>query len=94
MIFKVGNEIIDTAVTPIALVFKDKEEAINLAAVLSSIKDNGATQYPTEGNGRWWFMTPSDWSDDDKDKWSLLRDDEKVKLEQSRFQPNLPDFQL
>lgn len=94
MIFKIGNEIIDTAVTPVGLIFKDQEEASNLAEVLSSIKDNGDTNYPTEGNGRWWFMTPSNWSHDEKDTWSLLSDDEKLLLQQSKFEINKPDLEL
>ncbi len=79
MIFKVGNEILDTNTTPIGLVFKSKDEAKVLATLLSSIID-GDTQYPVDGNGDWWFMCPGEMTKEEKDLWSILTDEQKTLL--------------
>lgn len=94
MLFKVGNEIVDTETTPVGLIFKNEEEAQTVAKIISTIKDNGDTQYPTDGNGKWWFMTPAGWSMEDKDLWSLLSDDQKSLLEGEPVKTGTIDFQL
>lgn len=93
MIFKVGSDIIDTSKVPVGLVFKDKEEAAFLGAILSAIID-GDTEYSVEDNGNWWFMTPSDWSKSDKDIWSILTEEQKELLKQSGKLRKSPSFQL
>ena len=94
MLFKVGNEIIDTEVTPVGLIFKDEEEANVVANIISTIKDNGDTQYSTNRNGRWWFHTPANWTMDEKDKWSVLTDEQKDLLESKNRVTGKLDFQL
>lgn len=94
MIFKIGNEIIDTETTPVGLIFKNEEEAQTVAKIISSIKDNGDTQYSTDGNGRWWFMTPRSWTMEEKDLWSILTDEQKLLLETRPVKTGKLDFQL
>lgn len=93
MIFKVGNEILDTETTPIGLVFKTKEEAIIVANIISGII-NGDSELPTEGNGNWWFMCPSGMSKQDMDSWSTLTDAQKKMLEQSPLIQPEPENQF
>jgi len=83
MLFKVGDEIIDTSKTPIGLVFKTKEEAKAIADILANIK-NGDTKLPVDGNGNWWIMHPSKMTKDEIDEWSTLTDEQKEILENNR----------
>lgn len=80
MLFKVGNEIVDTDVTPVGLIFVDKDEAKVVANILSNIK-NGNTELPIDRNGNWWFMCPSEWTFEQRDMWSILTDEQKQLLE-------------
>ncbi len=80
MLFKVGNEIVDTEVTPVGLIFVDKDEAKIVGNILSNIK-NGDTQLSTDRNGDWWFMCPAEWSKEERDHWSILTDEQKELLE-------------
>lgn len=93
MIFKVGDNIIDTETTPVGLIFKDKEEAKNVGAILSTII-NGESKLPTAYNGDWWFMTPENWTLEQKDNWSVLTDEQKELLEKSGTVTSIPKFQL
>lgn len=91
MIFKVGNEIVDTDTTPVGLVFKTKEEAIIVGNILSSII-NGNSEYPTEYNGNWWFMCPEGMTADERDRWSTLTEDQKKILQETpEVTPKLTD---
>lgn len=93
MLFKVGNEIIDTDKVPVGLVFKDKEEGKNVANILANII-NGETQHPIDGNGNWWFMVPAGWTLEERDSWSVLTDGEKSLLERSGKVATKPEFEL
>lgn len=93
MIFKIGDQIVDTETIPVGLIFKDKEEAKNVGKILSSII-NGNSELPTLNNGDWWFMTPENWTIQQKDEWSVLTDEQRELLEKSgKVTPN-PKFQL
>lgn len=93
MLFKVGNEIIDTETTPVALIFKDKEEAKNVGSILSGII-NGNSEFPTENNGDWWFMSPGNWTEKQRDEWSILTDQQRELLEKSGKVTSNPQWQL
>lgn len=80
MLFKVGNEIIDTDKVPVALVFKTKEESKVVGNIISNIK-NGDTEYSVENNGNWWMMFPAGTSREEIDKWSLLTPEQKELLD-------------
>ncbi len=80
MLFKVGNEIVDTDVTPVGLIFVDKDEAKVVGNILSNIK-NGDTELPVDRNGNWWFMTPAEWTKEERDQWSILTEEQKELLE-------------
>lgn len=82
MIFKVGNEIIDTDTTPVALIFKTKDEAKVVGNIISNIKD-GNTIYSTEANGNWWMMFPAGSNTNEIDAWSLLTPEQKELLEKT-----------
>lgn len=97
MLFKVGDEIIDTDKVPVALIFKDKEEAANVGNILSNIK-NGDTAFPIEENGltngNWWFMTPGNWTKEEQDAWSVLTMAQKKFLDSyGKIEAN-PKFEL
>jgi hypothetical protein len=81
MLFKVGDNIIDTETTPVALIFKDKEECRVVGNIIANIK-NGNSEYSTENNGNWWLMFPSD-NKEYIDKWSLLSEHEKSLLDKT-----------
>lgn len=97
MIFKVGDEIIDTDKVPVALIFKDKDEAAIVGGIISNIK-NGNTAYPVEENGltngNWWFMTPGEWTLEQQDAWSVLSLSDKEKLDASAKIQVKPRFEL
>lgn len=93
MLFKVGNEIVDTETTPVALIFKDKDEAKTVASILSNIKD-GDTELPVDRNGNWWFMVPVGTSKSVCDEYSTLTEEQKDLLEKSGRISGKLDFQL
>lgn len=80
MLFKIGNEIIDTDKVPVALIFKNKEEAKTVGNIISNIKD-GDSEYSVERNGNWWMMFPAGTSRKEIDKWSILTPEQKEMLE-------------
>lgn len=80
MLFKVGNEIIDTEKVPVALIFKTKEEGKIVGNIISNIK-NGDTEYSVERNGNWWMVFPAGSSKEEIDKWSLLTPEQKDLLD-------------
>jgi hypothetical protein len=80
MLFKVGDEIIDTDKVPVALIFKNKEEAKTVGNIISNIKD-GDSEYSVERNGNWWMMFPAGTSREEIDKWSILTPEQKEMLE-------------
>lgn len=82
MLFKVGNEIIDTDTIPVALIFKTKEEGKIVGEIISNIK-NGDSEYSVENNGNWWMMFPADTSKEEIDKWSILTAEQKELLEKT-----------
>jgi hypothetical protein len=82
MLFKVGNEIIDTETTPVALIFKTKEEGKVVGEIIANIK-NGDSQYSVENNGNWWMMFPAGVSKEEIDKWSILTPEQKELLEKA-----------
>lgn len=93
MLFKIGNEIVDTETTPVALIFKDKDEAKTVGNILLKIK-NGDTELPVDRNGNWWFMVPVGTSKKDCDDYSTLTEEEKELLEKSVRISGKLDFQL
>lgn len=82
MLFKVGNEIIDTETTPVALIFKTKEESKTVGNIIANIK-NGDTIYSTENNGNWWMMFPQGTLKEEIDNWSLLTPEQKDLLDKT-----------
>lgn len=80
MLFKVGDEIIDTDKVPVALIFKTKEEGKIVGNIISNIKD-GDTEYSVERNGNWWMMFPAGASREEIDKWSILTPEQKDLLD-------------
>jgi hypothetical protein len=82
MLFKVGNEIVDTETTPVALIFKTKDEGKVVGNIISNIK-NGDTEYSVERNGNWWMMFPAGVSKEEIDKWSLLTPEQKELLDKT-----------
>lgn len=82
MLFKVGDEIIDTDKVPVALIFKTKEEGKTVGSIISNIK-NGDSEYSVENNGNWWMMFPAGVSREEIDKWSLLTPEQKELLDKT-----------
>lgn len=82
MLFKVGNQIVDTETIPVALIFKDKEEAKTVGNILATIKD-GDSEYSVEKNGNWWMMFPLGVERSIIDTWSLLTPEQKQMLDES-----------
>lgn len=93
MLFKIGNEIVNTETTPVGLIFKTKEEAKRVGNILSNIKD-GDTQLPVDGNGNWWFMMPIGKTKQEKDDWSVLTDEQKILLDNKAEITHVLDFEL
>ena len=96
MLFKVGDQIVDTETTPVALIFKTKEEGKIVGNIISNIidGDTSMTEEQLKGNGNWWMMFPAGVSKEDKDKWSTLSDAEKELLESRGGVTGKLDFQL
>lgn len=94
MLFKVGNEIIDTEKVPVGLIFNNAEEANRVAAIISTIKDGGDSELPKDRNGRWWFMMPTSWDKETTDKWSTLSEDQKTLLETTTEVSEIRRFEL
>ena len=82
MLFKVGNEIVDTEVTPVALIFKTKDEGKVVGNIIANIK-NGDSEYSVENNGNWWMMFPAGATKEEIDKWSILTDEQKELLDKT-----------
>lgn len=93
MLFKVGDQIIDTEITPVGLIFKTKEEANTVANIIANIK-NGGSEYSTENNGNWWMMFPSGTSKEDIDKWSTLTYEQKQMLNGKSEVTNSLEYEL
>jgi hypothetical protein len=96
MLFKIGNEIVDTEVTPVGLIFVDKDEAKVVGNILSNIKNGNTQMTPEEieGNGNWWFMCPAEWTFEERDKWSSLTDEQKELLKNRVRVSGKLDFEL
>lgn len=97
MLFKVGDEIIDTDKVPVALIFKTKEEGKIVGNIISNIKDDD-TEFPVEidglTNGNWRMMFPAGVSKREKDAWSTLSKEEAELLDKTPcITPNI-DFEL
>ncbi len=82
MLFKIGNEIVDTDTTPVALIFKSKEEGKVVGNIIANIKD-GDSQYSTENNGDWWMVFPVGSSKEEIDAWSILTPEQKELLDKT-----------
>lgn len=80
MLFKVGNEILDTDKVPVALIFKTKEEGKIVGNIISNIP-NGDSEHETKMNGNWWMMMPAITTREEMDAWSLLTPEQKELLE-------------
>lgn len=80
MLFKVGDEIIDTDKVPVALIFKSKEESKTVGDIIANIPD-GEGDYHVSKNGNWWFMYPADRSRKEIDEWSTLTAKQKQLLD-------------
>lgn len=75
MIVKVGNEFIDTTVTPFAIAFSTKEEAEAVGNIIANI-EKGDSKCPNDY--MWFMMTPKGMSKDDVDEWAQLSTNGKI----------------